>query len=355
MQYSKPLDTLRFLAIFMVLAAHFITPLKFYVDAGYFGVEVFFVLSGFLITEKLLAYKGSYFSSYLHFLGRRVMRIFPIYYLLIAILVLLQLPILQQHLLACVTYTFNYALGYYVIPSSAISHFWTLCVEEQFYLCWPFLVLGMKKNMRLLIGVTICIIGCCYAQIYFKIIPSVSIYNWVGLFPRMFALCVGGLGAMLLENKKKLSVFFQMKAAEWQTIFILILVLWLRLRIRFLVCPFLILFWVIKCRYHVFATPIWKKLASFQPFVYLGKISYGIYLYHLPVAYYIEHLLSAYWTKADAHFSSDAVMGYLQNHSWIISFPIFTIVTIGIAVISYHYIEQPILKRKDKFFPTNTK
>jgi len=354
MNYSKPLDTLRFLAIFMVVASHFVTPLKFYVDAGYFGVEVFFVLSGFLITEKLLAYQGGYFASYKHFLGRRALRIFPIYYIVIAVLLLLQYPVLQKHLLACLTYTFNYPLGYYSIPSSAISHFWTLSVEEQFYLCWPLLVLGLKKKLRVLMGVTILIIITCYLQIYFKIIPSMAVFNWVGLFPRMFALSIGGLGAMLFDGKAITAAGFRSKSLEWLSIILLIIALTLRLRIRFLICPFLILYWVIKCRHSIFAHPIWNKISMQKPFVYLGKISYGIYLYHLPVAYYVGRICSKYLGGVLPQFESNVLVGYLLQHDWIVLFPFYSIITIGIAALSYQFIERPILKQKDKFFPIKT-
>ncbi|MBI5814878.1 MAG: acyltransferase [Nitrospinae bacterium] len=146
------MDSFRFFAFLAVFLFH-----AGYLECGYLGVQAFFVLSGFLLTPILLDMKasldrGQYFRN---FYGRRVLRIFPLYYacLVAAALVLLsawQLPALRQtpgvaSSLAELPYLFTYTSDFYQAAHSGLrhtsplfTHFWSLAVEEQFYLVWPF-------------------------------------------------------------------------------------------------------------------------------------------------------------------------------------------------------------------------
>jgi peptidoglycan/LPS O-acetylase OafA/YrhL len=160
------LDGVRGIAVSAVLALHFgvaadftnrfPSPLSNWLErvlyAGWAGVDLFFVLSGFLITSILLASKdgAGYFRR---FYARRVLRIFPLYYTAL-VLVLVLLPrvapddawgLLRHGESGGIwlwTYTFNIALAFGLIamPLASLSHFWTLAIEEQFYFVWPWLV-----------------------------------------------------------------------------------------------------------------------------------------------------------------------------------------------------------------------
>ena len=83
MKHYKQLDGLRFIAVSLVLVEHFATFLGRHISAGYYGVDLFFVISGFLITNILLRSNESFGKTYKNFIGRRTLRIFPIYYLTI--------------------------------------------------------------------------------------------------------------------------------------------------------------------------------------------------------------------------------------------------------------------------------
>ena len=82
--------------------------------------------------------------------------------------------------------------------------------------------------------------------------------------------------------------------------------------------------------------------------LYIGTISYGIYVFHYPILYYCTYIFDPFWAKIDFSF-----LGRFQKytwHTWIIKFPLYSLLSIGLAALSYKFIETPILKLKDRFF-----
>lgn len=169
-RHVPALDGVRGLAILLVMAHNFNlleAPETFsgkatnlLLDWGWVGVQLFFVLSGFLITNILLSTKsaGNYFRS---FFGRRSVRIFPLYFVALAVGLLL-FPLLtgeslegSEHQVWLWTYLSNWAapMGREV---ASYPHMWSLAVEEQFYLVWPFVVYFMSRRglLRLCVGLT---------------------------------------------------------------------------------------------------------------------------------------------------------------------------------------------------------
>jgi peptidoglycan/LPS O-acetylase OafA/YrhL len=149
----RTLDGLRAIAVSLVLLLHF-----GYLNGGWIGVQLFFVLSGFLITGVLIADRDAPLGAYLRrFYWRRTLRIFPLYYGYLGILFLChavwgrpaELPGDAAPLL---TYTYNFTRASDWQPSPFYTHFWSLAVEEQFYLVWPFLVHALSR--RALIGLS---------------------------------------------------------------------------------------------------------------------------------------------------------------------------------------------------------
>jgi peptidoglycan/LPS O-acetylase OafA/YrhL len=155
------LDGLRGIAVLSVIVFH---DLLF--GAGWIGVQLFFVISGFLITSNLVRDKplapGPYFAG---FYKRRSLRIFPVYYAYLALLAVFAATTNNAHELfhswpTLVTYTYNFTRlrpGWTFTPWFA--HFWSLCIEEQFYLVWPAVVYLLPRARLRLVVVSMLVAG----------------------------------------------------------------------------------------------------------------------------------------------------------------------------------------------------
>src|SRR5688572_17459077 len=154
--FIKPFEGLRGIAILLVLIYH-LFPYIPIAGIGWTGVDLFFVLSGFLITRILLETKNKpkYFQR---FYTKRALRIFPLYYLFIIVCVIINhliplngLKLLPENILYVLTYTLNFQ--FYdingLVPGFAMNHFWSLAIEEHFYLIWPLMVWLMNKRLLL--------------------------------------------------------------------------------------------------------------------------------------------------------------------------------------------------------------
>ena len=162
MKYIKALDGVRALAILLVMLFHF----YFLVEVGWIGVQLFFVLSGFLITSILLDAKSDALGQYLkRFYWRRSLRIFPLYYLyLIGIALLYAVAHIPEDFMSKISYLIFYNYNHYPIFESlshdvTFTHFWSLSVEEQFYLFWPFIIyfLSTRQLKVLLIFIIVAV------------------------------------------------------------------------------------------------------------------------------------------------------------------------------------------------------
>ncbi|MFL5310815.1 MAG: acyltransferase family protein [Myxococcales bacterium] len=213
------LDGVRGLAILLVMAVHFVgnaTPVNWGERLaakvggwGVLGVDLFFVLSGFLITGLLLDAKGGphYFRN---FYARRTLRIFPLYYAVLAAL-FLALPLLfalpapleeaRRHQAWLWTYTANFFLaakGSWAL--SYVSHFWSLAIEEHFYLLWPLVVFSFRRET--LERICLAVIGAALALRIGLSLAGVSELSISVLTPcRVDALCVGALLAALARRE----------------------------------------------------------------------------------------------------------------------------------------------------------
>jgi peptidoglycan/LPS O-acetylase OafA/YrhL len=218
------LDGVRGIAILLVLAHHFGVPadlphrsasvftqwIERLLYVGWAGVDLFFVLSGFLITSILLVSKNApeYFRR---FYSRRILRIFPLYYftLILGLVVLPRLLTYQNvGLLRDVTsgqawlwtYTLNIGLALGWVTGPAIfGHYWTLAVEEQYYLIWPWVVkVASSRTILILSGLML------FAALVLRIIWFDSEFGWAGAYrftlTRADSLALGGAIAVLTLN-----------------------------------------------------------------------------------------------------------------------------------------------------------
>lgn len=346
MKYYAKIDGLRFIAILAVLVHHIAGIFSTYIDWGYFGVDLFFVISGFLITSILLKSDAPFKNVYSNFLARRSLRIFPLYYLVLILLFFLGNEVVRNQFVYLATYTFNYKYPF-IEAANPIGHFWSLCVEEQFYFFWPFIVLGLRTHRKILFSIVILVVSFGYLQIYFNIIPSISIYNYTGLPARMGSLGLGGLGALLIISEKAwLKWTLEHKTVEYSMYVILIMSL---VFMQPLLMGLSSLFLVLKAANNSYQSKWISYMLSHKKVSYIGRISYGLYIYHVPVIFYVTpYLFDPLWHLIN--FEGMGIFKILQYHSWIIKFPLYCLITILLAEISFRYFEKPILSLKDRFF-----
>ena len=148
LKYLPQLDSFRFFAVFLVIIYHWLPANRVnLIPNGYLGVTFFFVLSGFLISSNLLYQKRELDKGLISFGGaiktfyiRRTLRIFPLYFLVIFLVFALAPLAFNGHFLWYVTYTPNFLFFRIHEWPGMLSHFWSLGVEEQFYLVWPFMI-----------------------------------------------------------------------------------------------------------------------------------------------------------------------------------------------------------------------
>src|SRR5262249_12147698 len=213
------LDGVRGLAILLVMAVHFIgdaAPRSFgerlvvkSASYGVLGVDLFFVLSGFLITGLLLDAKSTphYFRN---FYARRTLRIFPLYYLVLT-LVFVVLPPLTEFTPALEeaqnrqAWLWTYTANFYIAAQSSwaltyVSHFWSLAIEEHFYLLWPLVVFLLRRET--LARTCIAVIAAGLALRIALSLAGVSELSISVLTPcRVDTLCVGALLAALVRRE----------------------------------------------------------------------------------------------------------------------------------------------------------
>jgi len=347
-KYFSGIDGLRFVAISLVLLEHFPPWIGKYFSAGYYGVDLFFTISGFLITRILCRSKEeSFLKAYGIFMGRRTLRIFPVYYFAIAVLYILQYPVIHEYLIYFITYTYNYAWVYYKIPISDVHHFWSLCVEEQFYLFWPLIVLGLRKKQQALLVFIVAIVLVGFLQTTIDILPSLSPYNSAGILTRMASLGLGAFGAVYAMKYKLPEKIFRSIFLECIVLLVVLPVsLFFFFKLKPVVLGVVSLYLVLKAAFFSFRITGINKFLKHRYVLYMASISYGIYVYHVPIQYYMnEYVFSPVWNKIDFSFYPK-----LEFHPWIFKAPLYLAVTIGFAALSMRFLERPLLKMKDRLF-----
>ena len=344
--YFKHLDGVRALAVLMVMVSHWTdrqsTSLLHY--GGAMGVGLFFVLSGFLISHILLRQQVDFQSGIpgikakilSTFYIRRTLRIFPIYYLYITVLVVLGIGASREIWPWLYGYAYNILLfatnNWY---SGYVEHLWSLAIEEQFYLVWPLALLACppRFNWHLVFGF-IALGMICKAGMYLQ--APASQYS---KFPvcQFEAFGLGALLALIRQSKMRIpNATFLM----WLSFGFYIFFKWNVLHFHgksFL--GVLIPSWSIFSMLVVYLaadgiTGFSKVFFDNKFVVYLGKVSYGLYLYHL----FVPDLVSYGFQKFQI-----ATLPFPLMHL------IYSLVTLGICAASWTLIEQPINGLKDRF------
>lgn len=359
--YFQQLDGIRFLAVLVVMLDHWLGE-RNVLPLGYFGVNTFFVLSGFLITGILLKSKlaneakgESHLPSLKNFVIRRSLRIFPAYYLTITVLALLAVPPVRE----LAPWYYGYATNIYIAVKNTwlgtTDHLWSLAVEEQFYLFFPWMVFFTPKRWLLplfwaLIGLSVGLRLWLWATGKPWVIEFVST-------PTCLDALVGGsvLAHVFIFSPNRFQRLGQ-TVPFWFLLAWVVLIgatwlQWTEPRPNFSTDVIqrllfsIIAFWLIA-----------KTIVGFRGWVgaflensvvaYFGKISYGLYLYHnlvynfyhTPPTHPVPRLLEKL-----AHVSPQLV------GSAVFQVLLFFALTVALASVSWYVVEKPANQLK-RFF-----
>jgi peptidoglycan/LPS O-acetylase OafA/YrhL len=352
------LDALRGLAVLAVLVNHLaphsskIFALANLIGLGGLGVRLFFVLSGFLITGILLRAKAycetdgmPVFYAFRQFYARRVLRIVPLFYFAIGVAAILNVPPVRDTLVWNAAFLTNFYIflnGW----SGSINHLWTLAVEEQFYLVWPWIILLVSRR-RMLTTILLMIV----AGPVFRLLCGLYTGNDATSILPFSCLDTLGVGGLLALRKNRVD-----NRTSWKrrfpfnktapllgigvlAIFVLLGVMHRGRMVRYVIFDIgaaLISGWVVSSASTGFRGSMGKFL-EIEPLVYVGAISYGIYVYHNFVLHFM--------------YMPTTARILLLLHSSLLAALLIGGVTVCLAALSWHFFERPInnLKRYFKY------
>lgn len=349
-QKIVPLDGLRGLAVVLVVFFHCFEFLKIsYI--GWIGVDLFFVLSGFLITGILIdgKQKANYYKN---FFGKRVLRIFPLYYLALLIITFLavvnpfndiaiNIPNIYYWL-----YIQNWQItfsGKLSLENPLLSHFWSLAVEEQFYIFWPFIIKNCKIKTLPFVILFFVIVSIILRTFLFT---HNNVGYYVNTFSRFDALCIGSLGAVFIRYRKDFLKNYLIYIFIASGLFIILNAIIsgphfshaITAKIGYTVNA---LFWISLLLYSISGTTFLSTVFSLRFFTFFGKYSYGMYVYHA----IIYLIFTARLFKALSGHGLNVICCLLLDSSIIV------LASILVSILSYNLFEKRFLKYKKHFEP----
>ena len=368
--YFPNLNSIRFIAALLVVIHHieqFKSVLHIYPNSmanpvinyfGPLGVRLFFVLSGFLITYLLFVeMEVSGTISIKKFYIRRALRIWPLYYLIV-LLAFLVIPqffpglILPQpeaaHTHPVLWKVFSVSLFVFFLPNFALvfigivpfaSHLWSIGTEEQFYFIWPVLMKFFKNKFALLLSVILCYLAASFTFSHFEN----SDINWLRILGRYWQafpidnMAIGGVFALIVYSSS--DAFRRVKDFIFNRfVQVVTLVVLLACICTAVVLPVEVLNYEF---YSILFGILIANLAAndkrilnleYPVFNYLGKISYGLYMYHPVMIVVSINILQRF--------------NVLNNY---LLYPLATLSTILVAGLSYRFFEQQFIRRKKSY------
>lgn len=343
------LDGLRGIAILLVMSGHFFYKIYIF-NIGWIGLNLFFLLSGFLITSRLYHHlRQPYVRYFKNFYARRFLRIFPLYYGCL-IFFFFFLPTVYKHYFLYYSGLFDLQLWYWLYASNWLYyfhginnvaiffHFWSLAVEEQFYLLWPvFVRVFYKYNIKaVLVG---------------GILLSIAVRNYINS-PRSYyntavatePLLLGALVWCMLVENKLLKYYVYISILAFLSVLGLGLIFhnnaslgidnMLLMNYGYSAIDILLVFLLSGSLLNVSISKPLIRILSNRLFVWAGKYSYGIYVYH--------------WIIMQTIIPK---MDELLFHQYYFLIRVFGIVlSCVVSYFSFHLWEKHFLSMK-KFFP----
>ena len=323
------------------ILADFIVPL---VQAGTYGVDLFFALSAFLITELLLLERERTGKVHIQsFYVRRILRIWPLYFVFLLIACPLETLYYDD-------YSSYYALLFVFLGNwyrtfsdhnvfSVCIPLWSVCIEEQFYLVWPNLVARTKPARFGMLMAALLVLTCMYRVLHIYALSTIPDSVWTNTLARMDPFALGGLLALLLHARDLvLSRIF--RGSVW---LVGLGMFWFLGTFPFSAKFFTAPLWSypiaavasVLCILALVSAP--QRLAFPLPLralSYLGKISYGLYVFHFP-AILLSHTILPEVAQ--------------DKWLWVHRITLAAVTTLVAAMISYECLEKPFLKLKRRF------
>lgn len=341
------LDALRALAVLLVVVDHAIEGLvSDWISPSSLGVQLFFVLSGFLITQLLLKeLETTQRIDFVGFYRRRMARLMPAFLSYIGVAMLLQAlagrPMPWEPVLAALLYVVNYYQAFTGAQSNIVSHCWSLAVEEQFYLLWPLLMLGLMRwrlSLSRALVALILAVWCWRWVLISEVFWPINVdYLYRALDTSADALAGGALLASLLRSppwRERLAALVRQQGLGPLLGLLLIggsmleevnpqLKYGLAFMLEVPLLALLVLVTVLIAR-QPRRSARWLE----QPLlVHLGRISYGMYLWHGLVIYAVQQQTG----RLGLGFWPGVLLAVL--------------VLVLLSTLSWHWLEVPLRQR----------
>lgn len=354
LKFNPQIEGLRAIAVLGVLMEHLLrehltNPILKDLPYGK-GVLLFFVISGYLITYQIFQFKEqnklegkSQGRSILKFFMRRILRIFPLYYALIAFLLIINFQDIKEVWFWLVTYNANFKMGLETRYMGSFTHLWSLAVEEKFYLIWIWFVLLIPPKRTFIIYLLIAGVSIAALNIlkYKTSIPLAADFFTISCF---FIFISGSLVAYFQFYHAEKFRNLNWKRMGWGIlIFMLVLFPFYNRelydpRLNFIYVsmkPLIAIFFGLVVAFAAASKfkGIFNWLLTNPVMLYLGKISYGLYAFHL--------FLGPLWMWMNKYLHLD-----------IKPIPMFFVLVgldVALASLTWYLLEKPFLRLKKRF------
>lgn len=316
------------MAIVLVLLCHSVP----HAAGGTIGVNIFFTLSGLLITSVMLdEFENKSGISFGRFYARRALRLLPALFALLALVAVLPNDYSSEHaritaILASLFYIGNYVSIFHV-GFGNLAHTWSLGVEEQFYFLWPVTLWFLARRGKLLLALPLLIVGLAGLRaISTALAPTGTAGALLGigsLAANGDQLLCGALLALLLRRQLALT-WLKRPSTAWVALAVLAGLTLLGSADNEGTQGTLAgygLLTVIGIATAMLIAPLTEggsaihRLFVFTPFVWLGRVSYGVYLFHFPIFQWVYH---QHWSSASTYVAEYALTAVAVTVSWFV-------------------------------------